>query len=99
MSWTREGGGVPGEGTIQDLGAGGCRIFSDTPPSVGDTLRICLHVPTLLAPIIVDRSIVRWLVGREFGAEFLTIGELQLAALAGVLQDLASTCSQPHLAR
>lgn len=81
-------GGVPADGTMQNIGAGGCRVFSDTPPAVGDELSLQLHVPNFHVPLCIDRSIVRWLVGQEFGVEFLAVTERDQTALSSLLQQL-----------
>jgi len=61
------------KGTITDLSKGGCRAESDAQPKAGAELRLSILIPDYSWPMKVDRAIVRWVKGRHFGVEFLSM--------------------------
>lgn len=66
------GGGIAGEGMIEDLSLSGSNIAGYTPVSVGMALALKLFVPGDLEPLLIDRAIVKWAKGSEFGVDFGT---------------------------
>lgn len=61
-----------GAGMIKDLSLSGSYIAAYTPVSVGMALALKLFVPGDLEPLLIDRAIVKWVKGSEFGVDFGT---------------------------
>lgn len=68
---------VKGEGTIADLSKSGCRVESDARLEKGVELKLELFLPDYSWPMKVDRAVVRWIKGRSFGVEFLSLQSAQ----------------------
>jgi peptidoglycan/xylan/chitin deacetylase (PgdA/CDA1 family) len=66
-----------GKGIIADLSKGGCHMESDAQPNPGAELRLSILMPDYTWPMKVDRAIVRWVKGRHFGVEFLSMHSSQ----------------------
>jgi hypothetical protein len=62
-----------GEGTIVDLGFGGCRVESATLVPVSTYLELRLEVSLMGPPIVVDLAAVRWVREGHLGLEFLSL--------------------------
>jgi len=76
---------VAGEGLVLDLSLGGCRVESSryVQPSTELTLRISL--PNQVAPFAVDRAVVRWARGRQYGLSFVALPSEEQARLRRLL--------------
>jgi len=72
---------VAGEGLVLDLSLGGCRVESSryVQPRTELTLRISL--PNQVAPFAVDRAVVRWARGRQYGLSFVALPSEEQARL------------------
>ena len=66
------GNGIAGEGMIEDLSLSGSYIIGKTPVSVGMVLALQMFVPGDPEPVLIDRAIVKWVTGAEFGVDFDT---------------------------
>ena len=66
------GGGMAGEGIINDLSLSGSYITGNAPVSVGLALSLQIFVPGDPEPLLIDRAIVKWVKGSEFGVDFDT---------------------------
>ena len=64
--------GIAGEGIIKDLSLSGSYMTGNTPVSVGMALALHLFVPGDPEPLLIDRAIVKWVKGSEFGVDFDT---------------------------
>ena len=64
------GDGIAGEGIIKDLSLSGSYITGNAPVSVGMALALQIFVPGDPEPLLIDRAIVKWVKGSEFGADF-----------------------------
>lgn len=64
---------VAGEGELQDLSPGGCRIASAIEVSFGSELELCIFPGEEANPLVVDGASVRWARAREFGLAFIQI--------------------------
>ncbi len=66
---------IPGAGVGLDLSVRGCRISSPTPVTRGTELQLQLILPENehYSPVDVERAVVQWTEGDEFGAEFLQL--------------------------
>jgi PilZ domain-containing protein len=73
------------EGMVLNLSRDGCRLKSSLAPSNGTQLVIHLHVADDLAAIRVDRAVVRWAAGPDFGVQFLLVGIYEAEQLQRVL--------------
>ncbi len=79
------GNGINSQGMILNLSASGCRGSSEGVIRRDALLRVLIDVPRLLAPIQVDRAIIRWSSGNEFGLEFVGLSFDDQQRLQGVL--------------
>jgi hypothetical protein len=64
------GEGVASEGIIEDLSLSGSSITGNARVSVGMALALQIFVPGDPDPLLIERAIVKWVRGSEFGAEF-----------------------------
>jgi hypothetical protein len=62
--------GMAGEGIIKDLSLNGSYMTGNAPVSVGMALTLQMSVPGDPEPLLIDRAIVMWVKGYEFGVEF-----------------------------
>jgi len=81
-------GDASGTGAIYNLGMGGCKLFSRTGVAQGAILKLHLSLPAPLSPITIRVAIVRWVMGQEFGSEFLGIQESEGERLAEFLRTI-----------
>ena len=79
---------IEGEGKISDLSKMGCRVESDTQPAKGVELKLELFLSDYSWPMKVDRAVVRWIKGRTFGLEFLSLQSAQRDRLVRVIMKL-----------
>ena len=61
---------IAGEGIIQHLSLSGSYITGNRPVSVGMALALQIFVPWEPEPLWIDRAIVKWVKGSEFGMDF-----------------------------
>jgi len=66
---TYRGNGIAGEGMLKELSLSGGSIKGNEPVSVGMALRLRIFVPGDPEPLEIDRAIVKWVKGMEFGVE------------------------------
>jgi len=66
------GDGIAGEGIIKDLSLSGSYITGNVQVSVGAGLTLQIFVPGDAVPLLIDRAIVKWVKGSEFGVDFDT---------------------------
>ena len=62
--------GIAGEGIIKDLSLSGSYMTGNAPVSIGMALALQMFVPGDPEPLRIDRAIVVWVKGSEFGVEF-----------------------------
>jgi hypothetical protein len=79
---------VEGEGSLSDLSKTGCRVHSETQPPNGIELKLELFLSDYSWPMRVDRAVVRWIKGRTFGLEFVTLQAAQRDRLIRVIMKL-----------
>ncbi|HMU53847.1 MAG TPA: PilZ domain-containing protein [Nitrospira sp.] len=60
---------VVGEGMLKDLSLTGGSISGDVHVSTGMTLGLQLFFPGDREPLLIDRAVVQWVKGMEFGVE------------------------------
>jgi len=66
------GDGIAGEGIIKDLSLSGSYITGNVQVSFGAGLTLQIFVPGDPVPLLIDRAIVKWVKGSEFGVDFDT---------------------------
>jgi len=87
------GNGINSQGMILNLSTSGCRGSSEGVIRQDALLRVLIEVPRFLAPIQVDRAIIRWSRGNDFGLEFVGISFDDQQRLQGPI--LAIKAAQP----
>ena len=65
--------GIVAEGIIKDLSLSGSYITGNVTVSVGVTLALQIFVPEDPVALLIDRAIVKWFKGSEFGVDFNTL--------------------------
>jgi hypothetical protein len=65
-----QGKQVSGEGMAKDLSLSGWQIKGNEPVAVGMQLVLRVFLPEESEPLRIDRAIVQWVKGLEFGVEF-----------------------------
>jgi hypothetical protein len=86
------GNGINSEGRMLNLSTAGCRGSSEEVIHRDAFPRVLIDVPGFLAPIQVDRAIIRWSSGNEFGLEFVGLSFDDQQRLHGLI--LAIKASQ-----
>jgi hypothetical protein len=76
---------VAGEGELQDLSPGGCRVTSPVAVPVGVMLECCIFPQNAVNPFTIEGAMVRWSRPQEFGLAFTTIRP-------GVQRQIAQLC-------
>ena len=71
-----------GEGIVQDLSLSGCRVESSTDVQSGMELALRISVPNQVVPLVVERAVVRWVHGRQFGLCFMSLRPEEQARLS-----------------
>jgi hypothetical protein len=61
---------IAGEGLIEDLSLSGSHVNGNTPVYLGMPLALQVFVPGDSSPVRVERAIVKWVKGSDFGVEF-----------------------------
>ena len=82
------GGQQEGQGRTLDLSAGGCRIETDLPVTVGAAFECRIYVPGLDWPLRIDEAQVRWVKAGTFGIQFTKIQPDEEAKLERVIASL-----------
>ena len=83
--------GVAGEGIIDDLSLSGSYMTGNTPVSVGLLLALQMFVPGDPEPLLIDRAIVKWVKGSEFGVDFDTPEPKVAERITTVISTLVKT--------
>lgn len=91
------GDGIVGEGMIEDFSLSGSYVAGYVPVSVGMTLALQIFVPGDPEPLLIDRAIVQWVKGSEFGVDFGTPQPEVAERITMVISRLVKTeyCSSP----
>jgi PilZ domain len=85
------GDGMAGEGIINDLSLRGSYITGNAPVSVGMPLALHMFVPGDPEPLLIDRAIVVWVKGSEFGVDFDTPQPTVAERITTVISTLVKT--------
>jgi len=76
------------DATVSNLSADGCRLKSHLAPREGTELAIHLHVVDDGSTIRIDRAVVRWSAGPDFGVQFLLMGVHEADQLQRIVKQL-----------
>ncbi|HSB45887.1 MAG TPA: PilZ domain-containing protein [Nitrospira sp.] len=87
---TFSGGQREGRGKTLDLSDGGCRIETDEPIVVGAAFECRIYAPGLDWPLRIDEAQVRWVKGKTFGVQFVSIRPDERVKLKRVIANLQS---------
>ena len=85
------GNGIAGEGIIKDLSLSGSYITGNARVSVGMALALQIFVPGDPVPLLIDRAIVKWVKGSEFGVDFDTPQPKVAERITKVISTLVKT--------
>jgi len=77
-----------GNGTAIDLSIRGCRVQSFFPAIPGLRMKLSIAVSDPDTVIEVDQAVVRWVIGQDFGLEFVMISPDQFERLTKTLQQI-----------
>ena len=85
------GNGIAGEGIIKDLSLSGSYITGNVTVSVGVALALQIFVPGDPVALLIDRAIVKWVKGSEFGVDFNTLQPKAVEQITTVISTLVKT--------
>ena len=85
------GDGIAGEGIIKDLSLSGSYMTGNAPVSVEMALALQIFVPGDPEPLLIDRAIVKWVKGSEFGVDFDTPQPTVAKRITTVISTLVKT--------
>ena len=85
---TFSGGQREGQGKTLDLSEGGCRIETDQAVVVGAAFECRVYAPGLSWPLRIDEAQVRWVKGKIFGLQFISMRTDERLKLKQVIADL-----------
>jgi PilZ domain len=80
--------GGQGQGMLTDLSMQGCRIKGACCLSCGARLRLQIWLPDQAEPVMIERSVVRWIAEDQFGVSFLEVPSDVAVRLTQVFQTL-----------
>ncbi|HZC68563.1 MAG TPA: PilZ domain-containing protein [Nitrospirales bacterium] len=82
---TFSGKQVSGEGTVVNLSRQGCTIETDTPIPIGELVFLRVREPDSQPLFEIEAAVVRTMVGKLVGVEFVRIQERELERLERVI--------------
>jgi PilZ domain len=80
-----------GEGVVLDLSLGGCRVESSRYVQPRTELTLSISLPNQVAPFAVDRAVVRWARGRQYGLSFVALPSEEQARLRRMIGSFSSS--------
>lgn len=87
---TFSGGQREGQGKTLDLSDGGCRIETDQPVVVGASFECRIYAPGMDWPLRIEEAQVRWVNGKIFGVQFISIRPDERVKLKQIIGSLRS---------
>lgn len=91
-----QGKQAAGEGMVKDLSLSGWQIRGNEPVTVGMELVLRVFLPAEPKPLRIDRVIVQWVKGLEFGVKF---ENLPHQAMTRIEQIIAAFVQKQHGSR
>jgi PilZ domain len=85
---TFSGGQREGQGRTLDLSEGGCRVESDQPVVVGAAFECRIYAHGLNWPLRIEEGQVRWVKGKTFGLQFVSMQAEERLKLQEVIDNL-----------
>lgn len=85
---------IAGEGMLKDLSLNGGSITGNVPVPLGMVLGLHMFVPGDPDPLLIDRAIVKWVKGMEFGVELA----LKRNVSERITKLIAEKVKKPHRA-
>ncbi len=85
---TFSGGQREGQGKTLDLSDGGCRIETDQPVVIGAAFECRIYAPGLNWPLRIEEAQVRWVKGKTFGLQFVSMQPEERVKLQEVIANL-----------
>jgi hypothetical protein len=82
---------MAGEGIIKDLSLSGSYMTGNASVSVGMVLALQMFVPGVPEPLLLDRAIVQWVKGAEFGVDFGALPPKLAHRITQVISTLVKT--------
>lgn len=76
------------QGTVWNFSRKGWRVDGEHDVHVGTVLALCVFLPNQQVPTTIERAIVRWSRGQEFGLETLYMQPEQSARFKWFVRDL-----------
>ena len=76
-------------GVTNNLSLGGCSVNGNMAVRSGDDLMLRLHLPGQDCPIVVEKAAVRWVAGKTFGFEFVSLQSVERERLGELLRWVA----------
>lgn len=76
-------------GCTNNVSLGGCSVNGNMAVRRGDDLMLRLHLPGQEDPIVVEKATVRWMVGKTFGFEFVSLQSVERGRLQELLRWVA----------
>jgi hypothetical protein len=88
--------GINGEGIIKDLALSGSSITGKVPVSVGMALSLQIFLPgNWEEPLHIEKAIVKWVKGAEFGVDFVRLQPEVVAELTSIISALVAKTTWP----
>jgi hypothetical protein len=72
-----------------NLSLGGCSVNGNMAVRDGDDFTLRLHLPGQECPIVVQKAAVRWVTGKTFGFEFVSLESVERERLRELLRWVA----------
>lgn len=88
---------LEGEGTVLDISKSGCRVHCPCDLEEGASLELWLFIPNYDWPLRVERAVVRWKDGEQFGLDFLNLRPSQRERLRQFLRQRVSPRHEPRI--
>jgi hypothetical protein len=83
--------GIAGESIIKDLSLSGSYMTGNAPVFVGMVLALQMFVSGDPEPLLIDRAVVQWVKGAEFGMDFGTLQPKLAHRITQVISTLVKT--------
>lgn len=82
------------QGTVWNFSRKGWRVDGEHDVPVGTVLALCVFLPDQRVPMTIERAIVRWSRGQEFGLETLYMQPEQNVRFKCFVKDLVRVVQQ-----